>query len=101
MGSAPSRELSRSERQDELVKMIPGGAAKVIRRPKTNPDGSNIVTRSNFEFPLKYCATLVKEFCKSMGVDPKQQKYIRNTLRTSCGIDVDLEKVQIGSATSN
>ena len=45
---------TRSQRQDNLVKMYPG-TAKVIRRPKTNPDGSEIVTRSDYEFPDVSC----------------------------------------------
>lgn len=46
--------LTRSERQDNVVNMYPG-TAKVMRRPKANPDGSEIVTRSDYEFPDVRC----------------------------------------------
>lgn len=51
--------LTRRQRQDELVKMCPG-SAKVIHRPNTNPDGSEIVAISDYEFPALSCEDYVK-----------------------------------------
>lgn len=54
--------LTRSQRQDELVKMCPDGIAKVVRRPKTNPDGSEIVCITEYEFPEWQCDSLMNRF---------------------------------------
>ncbi|PRQ59787.1 hypothetical protein RchiOBHm_Chr1g0374041 [Rosa chinensis] len=65
MGLSPSLPaLTRSQRQDELVKMCPGGNAKVTRRPKTNPDGSEIVCRTDYEFPDLICDKFIKDLYK-------------------------------------
>lgn len=55
--------LTRRQRQDELVKMCPG-SARVIHRPNTNPDGSEIVTNTDYEFPAWICEDYVKGLCE-------------------------------------
>lgn len=54
--------LPRSQRQDELLKIYPI-PARVIHRPKTNADGSEIETISNcdFEFPDYNCERWIKK----------------------------------------
>ncbi|XP_024184120.1 uncharacterized protein LOC112189078 [Rosa chinensis] len=103
MGLSPSLPaLTRSQRQDELVKMCPGGNAKVTRRPKTNPDGSEIVCRTDYEFPDLICDKFIKDLYKAMRLGPEWQVgFYRDQIQQFCGIDVDIDNaIENGSATS-
>lgn len=99
--------LTRRQRQDELVKMCPG-SARVIHRPNTNPDGSEIVTNTDYEFPAWNCEDYVKGLCEAMRLsllerDEFEVRFFRNQLQRFCGIQVDLNDADInknnGSAT--
>ncbi|XP_062024177.1 uncharacterized protein LOC133740268 isoform X1 [Rosa rugosa] len=88
-----SKRLTRSERQDELLKMchLP---ATVIRRPNTNPDGSDIpsIPGSDFEFPDRNCETLIRMLYQAMSrnKDLLLAQCYQVAVRDSCGIEVDL-----------
>ncbi|PRQ26453.1 hypothetical protein RchiOBHm_Chr6g0294731 [Rosa chinensis] len=97
MGQGASRPkwLTRSERQDELLKMCPLPAT-VIRRPNTNPDGSDIpsISGSDFEFPDPNCETWIRKLYQAMSSNQDQDRdmtrYYQHKLRDYCGIEVDL-----------
>nr|XP_011458796.1 PREDICTED: uncharacterized protein LOC105349806 [Fragaria vesca subsp. vesca] len=89
--------LTRAQRQDELLNMFPG-TAKVFLRPRTNPDGSEIVTRTDYEFPDLKCKLLLKNLYQAMRLIGRDHGYIANTIqshiRFSCGIVVDLDAME-------
>ncbi|KAK9914007.1 hypothetical protein M0R45_037806 [Rubus argutus] len=99
---APATVLTRSQRQDELVNMYPG-TAKVIRRPKTNPDGSEIVTRSDYEFPDVSCESHMQNLYQALRLCGRDYggfvRHYHEQLETVCGIKVDLDALEKGSAT--
>ncbi|KAK9914008.1 hypothetical protein M0R45_037807 [Rubus argutus] len=99
---APATVLTRSQRQDNLVKMYPG-TAKVIRRPKTNPDGSEIVTRSDYEFPDVRCELHMQNLYQALRLCGRDYggfvRRYHEQLQTFCGIEVDLDAMEKHSAT--
>nr|XP_011470053.1 PREDICTED: uncharacterized protein LOC105353096 [Fragaria vesca subsp. vesca] len=85
--------LTRSQRQDELVKMCPDGIAKVVRRPKTNPDGSEIVCITEYEFPEWQCDSLMNRFWEAIREgETWNAKFYGSVLPEHCGIEVDINK---------
>ncbi|XP_062025138.1 uncharacterized protein LOC133741218 [Rosa rugosa] len=89
--------LTRAQRQDELLNVFPG-TAKVILRPRTNPDGSEIVTISDYEFPDLRCKRWLKNLYQAMrlcGRDyGRHVADIQLDLPTFCGIEVDLDVME-------
>ncbi|PRQ26451.1 hypothetical protein RchiOBHm_Chr6g0294711 [Rosa chinensis] len=99
--------LTRAQRQDELLNMFPG-TAKVILRPRTNPDGSEIVTVTDYEFPDLRCKLWLKNLYQAMRLCGRDHGNFvadfQGGLKTFCGIEVDLDEmekpIENGFATS-
>nr|XP_011458797.1 PREDICTED: uncharacterized protein LOC105349807 [Fragaria vesca subsp. vesca]XP_011458798.1 PREDICTED: uncharacterized protein LOC105349807 [Fragaria vesca subsp. vesca] len=91
--SHPPKILTRSERQDELLKQYPL-PVKAILRPNTNPDGSDIpwTPGSDFDFPDPKCGSLIRKLYEAMSNQEKDQitRYRHHLVWKSCGIEVDL-----------
>ncbi|KAM5564129.1 hypothetical protein ABKV19_018644 [Rosa sericea] len=89
--------LTRAQRQDELLNLFPG-TAKVILRPRTNPDGSEIVTRTDYEFPNLRCKRWLKNLYQAMRLCGRDYgclvANIQEDLSTFCGIEVDLDAME-------
>ncbi|KAM5564127.1 hypothetical protein ABKV19_018642 [Rosa sericea] len=68
--------------------------ATVIRRPNTNPDGSDIpsIPGSNFEFPGRNCGSLIRMLYQAMSRDKDLNlaQCCQEAVRKGCGIEVDL-----------
>ncbi|XP_004308788.1 PREDICTED: uncharacterized protein LOC101296439 [Fragaria vesca subsp. vesca] len=100
--SAGPPQLTRSQRQDELVNLFPPGTAKVHRRPNTNPNGSEIETVSRFDFPADYgCKSWAEELYKVLHHKGFHgPEYYNELLRDYCGIEVQLRKLKNQSSSS-
>ncbi|KAK9914005.1 hypothetical protein M0R45_037804 [Rubus argutus] len=104
MGQGPSKAigLTRSQRQDELVKICPL-PARVIRRPKTNADGSEIesIPNCDFEFPDANCEEWIKmmyESHQAMSGSENLAAAYQDIVKHCCGIEVDLQASENVSA---